>query len=133
MKRLKFLVFGLVFGITFGCTGPYRAKPSKGALQETEKVVLLDHGLTYYLKTVKHQSNKMDGGQLLVKLAMENEEDKDVWVDIQVIFRGTDGFEVEKTQWEPFLFHRRKVTTFQRNSLKTSAADYRILIRNIKR
>jgi len=126
------IFIGVTLLVTTGCSGPYKPKPSADALQEKEKVLLLDHGLTYYLKVVKQGANQLPGGQLQVKLEVENEEDKDVWTDVQVIFRGEDGFEVEKTNWEPILFHRRTVTSFQRNSLNPKAADYRILIRNTK-
>ncbi len=143
MKKVRFsmrrqfmittiFIFTLLLWLS-GCGGPYRPGTQKAPLQDKEKVVLLDHGLTYYLNVVKSGVARSSGGLLVVKLEMENEEDKDVWVDIQVIFKGEDGFEVEKTEWEPFLFHRRTVTTFQKNSLNPAAADYRILVRNIKK
>ncbi len=112
--------------------GPYRPGVNAVPMQEKEKVILLDHGMTYYLNVVKQGASRLPGGQLQVKIEMENEEDKDVWTDIQVVFRGTDGFDLEKTDWEPFLFHRRTVTMFEKNSLNPMAADYRILIRNAK-
>ena len=104
----------------------------KDPLQEKEKVVLLDGALTRYLNVVKYHASRLPAGHLEVKLAIENEENKDVWADIQVIFRDTEGFELEKTTWEPVQFHRRSVTTIKRNSLSAKAADYRVLIRNIK-
>lgn len=115
-----------------GC-GPYKPDVNKSPMQETEKVILLDHGLTYYINIVKQKANRLDGGQLEVKMELQNEEDKDVWVDIQTIFRDKDGFELEKTDWEPIMLHRRTVTSFKKNSLNPAAADYRVLIRNIKR
>jgi hypothetical protein len=131
MKR--FALLGILLVAAVSCGRPYRPGVNASPLQEKEKVLLLDHGMTYYLNVVKHASSRLPGGQLQVKLEMENEEDKDVWTDVQVIFRGEDGFEIEKTDWEPFLFHRRTVTLFQRNSLNPQASDYRILIRNAKR
>jgi uncharacterized protein YcfL len=112
--------------------GPYKANVNTSPLQESERVVLLDSALTRYLNVVKHKSDRLDAGQLEIKLAVENEENEDVWCDVQVIFRDADGFELEKTSWEPVQFHRRKVTTFKRNSLSAKASDYRVLIRNIK-
>lgn len=128
MKRLLIGIF-LIAGL--GC-GPYKPTSSETPLQETEKVLLLDHGLTYRIHVVKEASTRLAGGQFEVKMEIENKWNDDVWVDIQTIFRGTDGFEIEKTDWEPFLLHRRTVTLFQRNSLNTAAADYRILIRNVR-
>ena len=131
MKRFGCLAF-LFVGLLLMSCGPYRPGVNKAPMQEKEKIILLDHGLTSYLNVVKQGVSRLPGGQLQVKLEMENEEDKDVWTDIQVIFRGEDGFELEKTDWQPFLFHRRTTTLFQQNSLNPSAADYRILIRNAK-
>lgn len=133
MKRIMAVLgLGLVLGLA-GCGRPYKPDVNRAPMQEKEKVILLDHGLTYYLNVVKQAANRLPGGQLQLKMEIENEEDTDVWVDIQVIFRGEDGFEVEKTDWEPFMFHRREVMTIQKNSLNPTAADYRVLIRNTKK
>ncbi|HLG20009.1 MAG TPA: hypothetical protein VI895_09390 [Bdellovibrionota bacterium] len=131
MSRWSFILFVTVL-FAASCGRPYRTEATKSAPQETEKVLLLDHGLTYYFNIVKQKADRLPGGQLQVKLEVENEEDKDVWTDVQVIFRAEDGFEVEKTDWEPVLFHRRTVTSYQKNSLNPKAADYRVLIRNAK-
>lgn len=130
-KSNVLLAFVLIFSIV-SCGRPYRPGVTSDAPQEKEKILLLDHGLTYYFNVVKQGVSRTPGGQLLVKVDIENEENKDVWCDVQVAFRGADGFEVEKTDWQPMLFHRRTVTTIQRNSLSTQVADYRILIRNTK-
>lgn len=131
MKRI-FLAMLLV-GIVASCAGrPYAPGQSVDAPQEGSKVLLLDHGLTYYLKVLKHKAERTEDGRLLVKVEIENEEDKDVWTDIQVVFKGDDGFEVEKSAWEPLMFHRRAVTSVQKNSLSTQASNYLLQIRNTK-
>lgn len=112
--------------------GPYKPEVHTTPLQETEKVVLLDFSLTRYLNIVRHKGDRLPGGQLEVKLEMENEEKGDVWADVQVIFRDQDGFELEKTNWEPVQFHGHSVTTFKKNSLNAKASDYRVLIRGVK-
>ncbi|MFH1262843.1 MAG: hypothetical protein V1495_05305 [Pseudomonadota bacterium] len=129
--RSKIVAFAVVSFLALAC-GPYKPGVNTAPMQEKEKIVLLDHGLTYYLNFVKEGISRLPGGQLQVKLEVENKRDKDVWTDVQVIFRGEDGFEIEKTDWQPFLFHRRTVTLYQQNSLNTGAADYRILIRDAK-
>ena len=125
------LVLTLGLAIMNSC-GPYRATVHTDPLQEKEKVVLLDHVLKRHLNIVKHKASRLPSGQLEVKVAIENEENNDVWVDMQVIFNDQDGFELEKTNWEPVQFSRRKVTNVRKNSLSAKAADYRILLRNIK-
>jgi hypothetical protein len=131
LMRIRSIAVAAALILIAAC-GPYKPGVNQAAMQEKEKIILLDHGLTYYLNVVKQGAARLPGGQLQVKLEMENEEDKDVWTDVQVIFRGADGFELEKTDWQPFMFHRRTVTLFQQNSLNTAAADYRVLIRNAK-
>jgi hypothetical protein len=131
MTRWTLALIGLTLFVA-SCGRPYRPDTAKDAPQESEKVLLLDHGLTYYFNIVKQKADRLPGGQLQVKVDIENEEDKDVWTDVQVVFRAEDGFEVEKTDWEPVMFHRRTITSFQKNSLNAKAADYRIMIRNAK-
>lgn len=129
MKRL--ILFSLALFVTVSC-GPYRAKVNTDPLQETEKIVLKDYDLKHRLRIVKHGTSKLPGGQLEVKVEIENHRKKDVWTDIQVIFRGADGFELENSGWEPFMFRRRQVTLYKKNSLNPTAVDYRIVIRDAK-
>lgn len=134
MKRLMqaFLIVVTLLLVGAPACGPYRPEVNTNPMQSTEKVVLLDYALARYLNVVRHKGGHLEAGQLEVNLEIENEENNDVWADVQVIFRDKDGFELEKTNWEPVQFHRRTVTTFKRNSLSAKADDYRILIRNIK-
>ena len=122
----------LVFSVlaVFAC-GPYRTSDNANPLQETEKVVLLDFPLKN-LNVVKHFSSKTESGQFVVQIDMENEKNKDIWTDIQVVFRDAKGMEVERTSWEPFQFHRRAVSSYKKVSMRSDISDYRILIRNEK-
>ncbi len=131
MRMRSLLVLLLLVSIA-ACGRPYRPGISVNTPQEKEKILLLDHGLTYYLKVVKQGVTRAPGGQLIVKVDMENEEDTDVWCDVRVNFRGEDGFQVETTDWQPLLFHRRAVTSIQKNSISPQVADYRVEIRNVK-
>lgn len=133
MKKTPVKTLGLLALLVLAACGPYRADRNPNPLQETERVVMLDRNMTYYLNIVKHVADRLPNGNLKVRLAIENEENTDYWVDVQVIFRDKDGFEVESTNWEPFMFHRRKVTTYEKVSLNNQAADYRVLIRNINK
>ncbi|MFH1017128.1 MAG: hypothetical protein V1798_02975 [Pseudomonadota bacterium] len=125
------LVLSLLVSLS-ACGRPYMPGVSVNAPQEKEKILLLDHGLTYYLKIVRQAASRTPGGQLVVKVDVENEENKDVPTDVNVIFKGEDGFELENTGWQPQLFRRREVTTLAKTSIDARATDYRILIRNVK-
>lgn len=131
MRRFAFVLIG-VFSLLLACGRPYRPDVTRNAPQEKEKIMLLDHGLTYYFNVVKQGVSRLPGGQLQVKVDIENEEDKDVWCDVQVVFKGQDGFEIEKTNWQPTMFHRRTITSIQQNSLNAAVADYLVNIRNAK-
>lgn len=127
MKKTAITLLTLTF---IGC-GPYAPTTNTKPLQESEKIVLLDYPLKN-LNIVKYQASKTESGQLMVQLQMENEKNKDIWTDVQIVFRDANGVEIERTSWEPFMFHRRSVSTYQKASMKTDAVDYRILIRNEK-
>jgi hypothetical protein len=129
MKVSLLLLLALAWS---ACGGPFKPEVNPTPMQDTEKVVLLDMALARYLNVVRHKGERLPGGQLEVKLEMENEEKGNVWADVQVIFRDKDGFELEKTNWEPVQFQGRTVTNFKKNSLNSKADDYRVLIRNIK-
>ena len=124
------LLTGLVFTLVH--CGPTRPGSNPTPLQEEAQIVLLDRKVKRHLNLVKAKTEMLPGGQVKLRVAFENEENRDLSTDIQVVFRGDDGFEVEKTSWESFVFHRRKVTTFEKNSLKSGIRDFRILIRTAK-
>ena len=98
-------------------------------LQDTEHVVLLDRTDKSSLKLVKSKIEKLPSGQMQVTMEMENRNNDNIWTDIQVIFRGADGYEIEKTNWAPFLFEHHEVSTFSTTSLSANPVDYRIIIR----
>lgn len=125
MKYVMILSTLLLF---VGC-GATKAGKNPSPIQETEHVILLDRAHKLWLKVVKSKIEKLPAGQMEVALEMENRKDDDIWTDVQVIFRGADGFEIEKTSWTPFMFHRREVSTFRTSSMNPNAVDYRIIIR----
>jgi hypothetical protein len=130
MKKLS--IFLIALSVSVVSCGPRAAKQAKGTLQEEEKVVLLDGVLARNLQVVKEKTDRTDSGQLRVRLEIENIKNADLWTDVQVIFRDSEGFELEKTSWEPTQFHRRAVTTIVRNAMDTKASEYRVLIRNTR-
>ena len=108
--------------------GPSKMGTNPSAMQESEHIILTDRVHKMWLKLVKSKIEKLPSGQSQVTLEIENRKDDDIPTDIQVIYRGADGFEVEKSSWTPYLFHRREVSTFQATSMTSNAADYRVII-----
>jgi uncharacterized protein YcfL len=125
MKKI-ILVTSLLFFVACGAS---KAGKNVSPIHSTEKVVLLDRYHKTNLKVVKSKIEKLPSGQTEVALEIENRNNDDMPTDIQVVFLGADGFEVEKTSWVPFLFEHHDVSTFKTTSLSPNAADYRITIR----
>ncbi|MEZ4819598.1 MAG: hypothetical protein R3A45_06785 [Bdellovibrionota bacterium] len=47
------------------------------------------------------KTRRLESGQLEVIMEIQNKRNKDLWADIQVVFKDSDGVEVDKTNWEP--------------------------------
>jgi len=120
------LITALLFLAACGAT---RAGKNPNPIQTTEKVILLDRYHKSNLKVVKSKIEKLPSGQTEVVLEIENRNNDDIPTDIQVVFMGADGFEVEKTGWTAFQFEHHDVSTFRATSLSSNATDYRITIR----
>ena len=119
----------LLIAISLTACGASKPKVKPDPLQETERVLFMSRAHKPWLRVVKSKIEKLPGGQMQVVLALENIKNKDIMTDVQVIFRGADGFEVETTSWTPFMLDRRKVSTFRTSSMSPDVADYRIVIR----
>lgn len=133
MAQWRTLVLCFALAPTLMSCGAYRPlSPMTPAVQEDSAVTFLDLPLKLWLRVAAHQSSRTEGGLLQARLKIENFLDTDRWVDVQIIFRDKDGFEVEKSNWEPIMLHRRKVTDYQINSLSPKPVDYRILVREAK-
>lgn len=123
----------LLLGVVLTGCGPFLPhQPMSRPIQEDNVITFLDLPLAMWLRVSAHQSSRLEGGLLQARMRIENILDSDRWVDIQIIFRDKDGFEVEKTNWEPIMLHRRRVTDYQINSLSPKPVDYRILVREAK-
>lgn len=126
-------VIAVLLGVVLTGCGPFLPhQPMSRPIQEDNVITFLDLPLAMWLRVSAHQSSRLEGGLLQARMRIENILDSDRWVDIQIIFRDKDGFEVEKTNWEPIMLHRRRVTDYQINSLSPKPIDYRILVREAK-
>ncbi|MCB0272734.1 MAG: hypothetical protein KDD46_06950 [Bdellovibrionales bacterium] len=128
----KKIVFVMILATLFGACGPARVGSNPDPIQHEERLLLLDRAYKSKIRLVSEQARKLDSGQLEVIMEIQNQSNKDLWTDIQVIFKDADGVEVDKTNWEPQMFHRRELTTYKKVSLPATAVDYRIVIRAAK-
>ena len=121
-------------GLAGGCASTHTAtvknrdKPylEKGRIQwnssRIKAVLRIDTG------SVEHT----DAGLLRLRLTLRNKTKKDVVVDIRTTFLDEDGFEVEKTNWEPIVCTARTQTQYETVSLSPKVHEYQVIIRDPK-
>jgi len=119
-------------GSLLSACGPAKVGSNPNPVQHQEHLLLLDRAYKPYIKVVSEQKKRLPSGQLEMIMEIQNRRNKDLWADIQVVFVDEAGVEVDKTNWEPVMFHRRDVKTFKKVSLPSTASDYRLVIRKAK-
>lgn len=134
LRRLmmKIVSIFLLAGFLLVSCGPAKVGSNPSPIQHQERLLLLDRAYKPYIKIVSEQKKRLESGQLEMTMEIQNRRNKDLWADIQVVFLDQAGVEVDKTSWEPVMFHRRDVKTFKKVSLPSTASDYRMVIRKAK-
>lgn len=124
MGRLKIaLVLGLSLAL-LGCN----AEPKRA--DEAGRVLLESSMTRHNVKVARQESDRIEGGLLRVRTLLDNKEKENVWVDIQVVWKDAQGFEVYATNWAPFMLPARYVTTHEIASINADVADYEYRIRD---
>lgn len=128
------LVIAIVSGLLAGCD---TAQPMSGMmgqpLQKESKVIAKGSGLTHYLRVTNHKADRTDADLLRVRIGILNRDDDDMWCDIQVVFYDGDGFELEKTNYQPLFLPNQQVAYYETVSLSPQAYDYSILLRELRK
>ena len=133
------VLLGLVSAIAAGLgisgcrIAPVPGKVGQSAQQES-KVVARGFALQKYVRVTSLAAERVTGELLQVKLGLENiRYSRDMWCDIQVVFYDKDGFEAEKTNWQPLRLAANEITFFKTTSLSSSVSDFSVLLRNPRR
>ncbi len=100
------------------------------SLQYQEKIIAKDPVLYDWTRVVVHKAERTPQNLLKVKIGLENTKNKDVWCDIQVVFYDQDKFELEKTNWQPWLLLGQQINYYETSSLSSQAHDYTVFLRN---
>lgn len=119
----------LLLATTFYACGPAKVKSNTNPVQDRERLLLVDRNYKSALRIVDEKVRRLESGQMEIIMRIQNRKNDDLWSDVQVIFEDADGVEVDKTNWEPVMFHRREITTYKKVSLTPNAQDYRVVIR----
>jgi len=115
-----------------GCarTHPALVDYDPAPYQHQTRVQWNSSGLKSLLAIDKADVERTDTGLLRVRLALRNRTRDNIWVDIRTVFTDEKGFELEKTNWEPFCCTARTVETYETVSLGANARDYQLIIRD---
>ena len=131
---MRTLIPVLLLGVASVCMpagcGPKLAVKSLSdqALNTPGKVVFLD-GLNSKSQIVRQISDRIEGDLLRIRTQLRNTTRKDLWVDVQIVWKADDGFELYKTNWAPL--HLPVGTTAQHEivSMRSDVANYEYRIR----
>ena len=129
------ILSGAVAGLGLpGCRiAPVPGKVGQSAQKEA-KVVARGFALQKYIRVTSLTAGRVTGELLEVRLGLENIRfSKDMWCDIQVVFYEEDGFEAERTNWQPLRLAANEIIFFKTTSLSSSVSDFSVLLRNPRR
>ena len=128
---LTVCIAALIAMFAIGCDQPKPVASKVGlSVQKQSKVVAKDFVLQDRLRVTQLAANRIAGELLEVKVGLENIKKDSLWCDIQVVFYDKDGFEKEKTNWQPLLLQRQQITFYKTCSLSSAVHDFSILLRN---
>jgi hypothetical protein len=121
-------IVSVVFG--YACTaGMYQTPIEGNALMENEQVVLKGFANAVSLSAVRAKADRLESGHMRVRIQLYKESLGADFVEIMTVFLGSDGFQLEQTNWEPFNLQEGIVTQYETSSLSTEVADFRTVIR----
>ena len=89
--------------------------------------------LKHSLSIDKAAADRLDTGLLRIRMVFRNKTREDIFVDIKTTFTDEQGFEKEKTNWEPFCCSARTQSTYETVSLGPDVHDYQVIIREPKK
>jgi len=116
------LAAGLAVAIV-GCN----AHPHKA--DEQGRILLENTAVKTHVEVLRQVADRIDGDLLRVRTLLHNKKKEDVFIDIQVVWKDADGFEVYKTNWAPFFLAARQDTTHEIASMRADVSDYEFRIR----
>ena len=97
------------------------------------RVLLEGYTVSRYVRVVRQASDRIEGGLLRIRTDLKNTHKVNIWVDIQVVWKDAQGFEVYATNWAPFMLPARYVTTHEIASINADVADYEYRIRDVSK
>lgn len=90
--------------------------------------VLFYDGLYGDVTIVKQVADRVPGNLTRIRTQFKNREDDSIWIDIQVVWKDSDGMELYKTSWQSFHLPAKTVEQHEIASLRP-VAQYEFRIR----
>lgn len=145
----NFLLLGFLIFITSACTPAIAPTPENQgnftsiASQKENKVIYLRrsakyvgsqyHTLHTYLKVLKHFDRRDQNGLYEVVAVFNNNRyenaGENLNCDVQFVFLDSDGLELEKTNWQPYMFPGGQDVLIKQIAMNPLAQDYKIYVR----
>jgi uncharacterized protein YcfL len=104
------------------------ANPKRADL--SGRILLEDGHLGRVIQMVRQDSDRIDGDLLRVRTEIRNRTDDDLWVDVQMVWKDEQGYELYATNWAPLFLPARYVTKHEVASLRPDVVDYELRLRN---
>jgi len=92
-------------------------------------ILIVDKPLGSQVQIVRQLSDRAEGNLMRVRTQMRNRTKDSLWIDIQVLWKDKDGFELYKTNWAPKHLPPGLVEDHDIVSMRSDAADYEFRIR----
>lgn len=133
-KRASGLILGLVV-CWGGCASTHQAdvEGRENPYQEKGRIQWNSSKIKHSLRIDSAVADRTETGLLRVRLILRNKTKEDVVVDIRTLFTDEQGFEKERTNWEPIICTARTQTQYETVSLGSQARDYQVIIREARK
>ena len=96
-----------------------------GGCDDSPKEILIDgntvliyNGLDDKVVILRQITERLDGGLTRIRTQFKNRDDDKLWIDIQVVWRDSNGMELYKTSWQSFYLPSQRVEQYDITSLK---------------
>ncbi len=100
--------------------------------QQTHRLLMVDKNIRNTLYYVNSENNRLPGGQILVRVNLQNQLDTAVWADIMIEFQDADSMVVDQTTWMPTRFAPKMVTTIKGTSISPYATKHVVLLKDLR-
>lgn len=122
MTRIVWLVSGLA-ALLAGC----QANPR--VMDVHHRILFQDSNLARLIGVERQSADRIAGDLLRVRTDLKNNTKCDLWVDIQMVWKDHQGYELYRTNWAPYMLAARFVTKHEVASLSAEPSDYELRVR----